>query len=286
MQNNTGHAQDARASKLETIKKTVLISGAGRGLGRAIAESYHQAGFYVIATDINPELISDFSGKENFLALPLNVTSEPDVKIFAEKLNKKLTHLDVLISNAGIFDFFPVSESGAEKIKKIFDVNVFGLTNLTKYFLPLLAKASGRLIVISSESYKVPSPFQPYSVSKQALESVFKAIKIELSLKGIKSILIRPGAMQTQILDDTIYFKNFNENSLYKTEFENFVKSVPKYIGKISTPEEVAKVVLKAGTATKPKAVYHINHNPLVTVLSYLPASIKNFVIRKSLKSG
>ncbi len=209
-----------------------------------------------------------------------------DVKQCAEKLKQKIIHIDVLISNAGIFDFFPVSESGAEKIKKIFDVNVFGFMNLTKYFLPMLAKASGRLIVISSESYKVPSPFQPYSVSKQALESVFEAIKIELSLKGVKSILIRPGAMQTQILNDTVRFENFNENSLYKTEFKNFVKSVPKYIGKISIPEEVSKVVLKAGTAKNPKAVYHINHNPLVTVLSHLPASIKNLVIRKNLKSG
>lgn len=229
-------------------------------------------------------MISDLSGKEDILALTLDVTSEKDVKHCAEQLKQKVSQLDVLVSNAGIFDFYPVSESGAEKIKKIFDVNVFALTNLTKYFLPLLTKASGRLIVISSESYKVPSPFQPYSVSKQALESVFKAIKIELSLKGIKSILIRPGAMQTQILVDTIHFKNFNDYSLYKSEFKNFVKSVPKYIGKVSTSEEVAKVVLKAGTATNSKAVYHINHNPLVTVLSHLPTSLKNFVIRKSLK--
>ena len=199
------------------------------------------------------------------MLLHLDVTSETSVQQCAEQLTKEADQIDILISNAAIFDFYPVSEAGSDKLKKIFDVNVFGLANLTKHFLPLLIPSKGRLIVISSESYKVPSPFQPYSVSKQALESVFEAIKIELSLKGIKSILIRPGAMQTQILDDTIHFKNFNENSLYKTEFKNFVKSVPKYIGKVSTPEDVEKTLQNIREKAGDKA-----YNQLKNTIQYL----------------
>jgi short-subunit dehydrogenase len=238
----------------------------------------------VVATDFNFELLSDLTGKKNYLTLGLDVTSEVSVQNCVHKLSKEINQIDVLVSNAGIFSFYPVSEAGAEKLKKIIDVNVLGLTNLTKYFLPLLTVSESRLIVIGSESYKVPSPFQPYSVSKQMLESVFKAIKIELSLKGIKSILVRPGAMQTQILEDTIQFKNFNEHSQFKTEFKNFVNSVPKYIRKVSTPEDVAKVILKGGTAKHPKQVYSINHNPLVTILSGLPPRFKNFIVEKNLR--
>ena len=193
--------------------------------------------------------------------------------------------MDIVISNAGIFDFYPVSESGIDKLNRIFAVNVLSLTNLTKYFLAQSVESARRLIVIGSESYKVPSPFQPYSVSKQALESVYKAIKIELALKGIQSVLIRPGAMQTRILEDTVNFDDFDEGSAFKTEFRKFVESVPKYIRKIVTPEKVAAVVLKAGTARKPKSVYHINHNPMVSILSNLPANLKNYVIRKNLRS-
>ena len=146
-----------------------------------------------------------------------------------------------------------------------------------------MSKSAGRLIVISSESYKVPAPFQPYAVSKQALESLYQAIKNELSIKGIKSILIRPGAMQTHILDQTLKFDNKLKESQFKKEFEKFIRTVPSYINRISTPQQVADIVLKAGTKNNPKQVYSINHNPLVTLLSLLPARFKNYIIQKTL---
>ena len=212
------------------------------------------------------------------------MTSEKDVEHCLKKIEDHCDNIDVLISNAGIFDFYPVTEAGSGKLSEIFDVNVFGLANTIKYFLPLLISPQGRLIVISSESYKVPSPFQPYAVSKQALEPLYKAIKLELSVKGIKCVLIRPGAIQTKILDDVIHFSRYPGDSLFEKEFINFIDSIPKYIGKISKPEEVAQLVLKAGTARRPKPVYNINHNLLVSLLSHLPAKFKEFVIRKSLK--
>lgn len=238
----------------------------------------------MVATDFNINLLSDLADTKNYLPLHLDVTSEESVQNCVSQVTKEIKQIDILISNAGIFDFYPVSESGAEKLKKIVDVNVLGLTNLTKYFMPLLIPNESRLIVISSESYKVPSPFQPYSVSKQMLESLYKAIKIELSLKDIKCILIRPGAMQTKILDHTINFSIPEDSSAFKNEFEGFVKSVSKYIGKISKPVDVAKVILKAGLSNHPKQVYNINHNPLVTILSHLPFKLKDFIIKKNLK--
>lgn len=266
------------------IKKTVFITGAGRGLGKATANAFLEAGFFVIATDIDPGLLTDFSGRDNVLTLPLDVTSESETEHCAKGIEERFENLDIVISNAGIFDFYPVSEAGSEKIRKIFDVNVFALANLTKYFLPLLEKSKGRIIVISSESYKVPSPFQPYAVSKQALESVYNAIKLELTVTNVKCVLIRPGAIRTKILSDTIGFSTENGVGLFQQEFKNFVKSVPKYIGKISDPSTVAQLIRKAALAKHPKAVYSINHNPLVSLLSHLPKKLKNDVIRKSLK--
>jgi NAD(P)-dependent dehydrogenase (short-subunit alcohol dehydrogenase family) len=264
--------------------KTVLISGAGRGLGKAIAEAYHKAGFRVIATDFDEDLLKENKGKDDYLTLSMDVSSEEDVRRCAGELKKEVERIEVLVSNAGVFDFYPMSEAGADKLKKMFDVNVFGLTNLTKYFLPYLERSSGRLIVISSESYKVPSPFQPYSVSKQALEKVYDSIKIELHTKGITSILIRPGAMQTKILDDTISFTKNIDNSRFEKEFSAFVEAVPKYINKVASPEQVANKVLLAGTTHKPGDVYHVNHNPLVSLLTMLPARWKKYVVRKSLE--
>lgn len=214
----------------------------------------------------------------------MDVTSEQETASLANTIEERFGHIDVLVSNAAVFDFYPISEAGSEKVRKIFDVNVFALTNLTKYFLPLLVKSSGRIIVISSESYKVPSPFQPYAVSKQGLEAVYNAIKLELSITNVQCILFRPGAMQTKILADTLAFNPEKKGSLFTKEFRKFIQTVPKYIAKVSDPTAVAELVLKAAMAKKPKAIYSINHNPLVSLLSILPMGLKYFVIRKSLK--
>jgi NAD(P)-dependent dehydrogenase (short-subunit alcohol dehydrogenase family) len=264
--------------------KTILITGAGRGLGKATAEAYHKAGFRVIATDFNEDLLKEQKGLDRYMVLKMNVASEEDVRQCAAELEKKVELIDIVVSNAGVFDFYPMSEAGADKLKKMFDVNVFGLANLTKYFLAFLERSAGRLIVISSESFKVPSPFQPYSVSKQALEKVYDSIKIELHTKGITSILIRPGAIQTKILDDTVSFSKKMENSRYVKEFDAFIGAVPKYINKIASPEDVAKTVFVAGTTRNPKPVYHVNHNPLVSLLTMLPARLKKYLVSRSLR--
>jgi NAD(P)-dependent dehydrogenase (short-subunit alcohol dehydrogenase family) len=229
-------------------------------------------------------LLSDISEKERYTCFKLDVTSEKDTEACAHIVNDKFGRLDVLISNAGMVDYYPVSEAGSERLKKIFDVNTFGLANLTKYFLPLMIKSSGRLIVISSESYNVPSPFQPYVVSKQALEKLYDSIKIELNTKEVKTILIRPGAIKTKILKDTVDFNYPSEESVFQKEFERFGNFIPGYIGKVATPGEVARVVLKAGTSRHPRRVYHINHNPLITFLTLLPNKLKDILIKKSLK--
>lgn len=265
-------------------KKVVLITGAGRGLGYSIAIAYLSEKFHVVATDVDKSLFSESKDLECFTIYKLDVTSEKDVQQCAAFVNEKFGRLDVLISNAGIFDFYPISEAGSDQLKQILDVNFLGLSNLTKYFLPLLIQSKGRLIVIGSESYKAPSPFQPYAISKQSLESLYNAIKIELSLKDVNSILIRPGAMQTKILVDTLRFKSDKYQGLYKDEFDKFVGVVPTYIRKISKPENVAQLALKAGTSKHPKQIYSINHNPLVTILSKLPYTLKNYLIKRSLR--
>ena len=93
----------------------------------------------MLAADNNPDLLTDLENRDRYVTFVMNVSSEEDVRVCAEKTQKLFGRLDVVISNAGIFDFYPVSEAGSEKLKKIFDVNVHGLTNLTKYFLPLLS---------------------------------------------------------------------------------------------------------------------------------------------------
>jgi len=263
--------------------KIVLITGAGRGLGRATAEAFHKAGFEVVATDIDLTLLEDLSKNRGYTCLQLDVTSENDVSRCAEFVEDNFGKLDVLISNAGIVDFYPLVEAGSEKLNKILEVNVLGLANLAKYFSPFLMDSKGRLIVIGSESYKVPAPFQPYAVSKKALEALFDSLRIELALKAVKAILVRPGAIQTRVLKQTIEMSDAEDDSKFKEVYQNFKKSVPKYIGKVSKPEEVARLVLKAATTKNPRRVYFINHKIMISILSALPKNFQHYLIKKQL---
>ena len=235
----------------------------------------------MLASDTDTGALAGLPQHERFRVFKMDVSGEEEVRRAAQTVAGITDSLDVLVSNAGIFDFYPLSEAGGEKLSRIFEVNTFALASLTKYFTPLLT--GGRLIVISSESYKVPSPFQPYAVSKQALESLYSAIRMELATLGIRCVLIRPGAIRTRILEETIHFENKADDSLHKTSFGRFLQSVPKYIGRTVSPDRVADTVLKAGTAKRPRAVYSINHHPLVSMLSLLPSGWQERLVLRNL---
>lgn len=267
------------------MNKIVLITGAAGGLGSALSRIFSQNSFQVVETDIFFEENDIPVIQNDILRIKADVASENSMEKCAMLVRKEFERLDIVICNAGIFDFFPLSESGGDGLKRIFEVNVLGLANSIKYFLPLLAKSKGRLVTISSESYKIPAPFQPYAVSKQALEKLHFGISQELMLKGISSVLIRPGAIQTNIMDETLNFNPKNADSLFKREFEKLIESVPKYIGTVKHPVEVAKLVFNAATAKNPKRIYKINHNPWVTLLSALPKSLQDWSIKRQLKT-
>jgi NAD(P)-dependent dehydrogenase (short-subunit alcohol dehydrogenase family) len=268
------------------MKKTVVITGASGGLGKTISTIFFQNGYQVVESDISFEEEVNPKAQNGLLKIKSDVSSESSLEKCALIVKKEFGGIDILISNAGIFDFFSLSESGGDELKRIFEVNFFGLSNTIKYFLPMLAKSKGRLVTISSESYKIPAPFQPYAVSKQALEKLHFGISQELMLKGISTVLIRPGAIQTNIMDETVNFRPKNSGSLFEEEFKKLTHSVPKYIGKVSPPNKVAQLVFKAATAKNPKRVYKINHNPWVTLLSALPKKLQDWSIERQLKGN
>lgn len=273
-------------SHKKKILKSVLITGASGGLGKSLTDIFLRNGFAVAAVDKHFPVLENAPNADNLMKIIADVTSEKSMEKCAAQVEKHYQNIDIIISNAGIFDFFPLSESGGDELKRIFNVNFFGLSNTVKYFLHLLDKSKGRLVTISSESYKIPAPFQPYAVSKQALEKLHFGISQELMLKGICTVLIRPGAIQTNIMDETVNFKPKDSNSLFKEEFKKFIESVPKYIGKVNHPDEVAKLVFRASTANNPKRIYKINHNPWVTLLSALPKKLQDWSIKQQLKDN
>lgn len=254
--------------------RNVFISGAGGGLGKALAHEFSGLGFRVVAADIDPDKLAELQGIDGITCVKLDVTDSETVKKVCNDLFPEGSGLDILISQAGIYDTFPVTEANPELFRNIMEINLFGTVNLIHSLLHPLIRQKGRVIVVSSESYKVQALFQPYMISKAALEAYCLTARQELALKGVRLSVIRPGAMKTPLLN---WMKNPPEPGKFPLFEEEYLASwnqSSKVVGKVVLPETVAKLVSKAALSRNPKRLYRINNSLTVSLVALLPKAM------------
>ncbi|MBU2649468.1 MAG: SDR family NAD(P)-dependent oxidoreductase [Bacteroidetes bacterium] len=255
---------------------TVLLTGAAGGLGQAITGFFSARGCTVIATDLESQLHNSSTTGENIHYFPVDVTDGSSLKSLKNTLEKEGLQPDVVINNAGIYTMFPLSESDLRALQKIFEVNTFGAVQVIRTFLPILVERHGRVINISSDSVRIPWLFQPYQSSKIALEALSRAMRQELRLRKVKLIIIRPGAMQTPLLNWMDKSPELPSGSFFHKEFKAFYEKACKSVGKTIPPEKAASVIYRAATTPHPKRYYRINNNPLLRMASWLPEKIQD----------
>jgi len=273
-------------SKFINSGKTVLISGAAGGLGSVLVKMFAEGGFHVIATDIDSQGLAKFNSRENIQAKTVDITNPEQVSSFILELDLDAKGLDLLICLAGIYDTFPVTEADPELFKKMMAVNLIGTATLVQGLLKPLVKNFGRVIVVSSESYKIQAMFQPYMISKSALEAWCRVAWQELSLKGVKLVVIRPGAIRTPLLNWMENTGNHEKYPVFSQELKRSREQSIKMVGKITTPEAVARKILKVSTVLKPKRIYRINNSFLLNIISYLPPGLfDRLVVRRFRKN-
>lgn len=253
------------------MKKTVLITGANGGLGLSLVKLFLKNDFTVFATDIRLERLEALPPNESLQLFHLNITIPAEAKTVLEKISTVTDRLDLLINNAGVIDFYPLSENDPEKTLEIIKINAWGSLVMVHECLPLLINAKGRVMQISSESVKVPGAFQPYQIGKISVEAIMRSLRQELALKEIKTILVRPGAIKTPLLEHVHHIKNPINNSVMNFAFQQFSRLAENFVGHIAQPDEVAAFIYKVSVRSSPALVYHFNNNPLLTFLSYLP---------------
>lgn len=260
--------------------KTVFISGAAGGLGKVLVKEYTGQGFKVIAADIDISGLSGFAGSENVVSVKLDVTDTEQLEHLPKDFGLDQTGLDMLVCLAGIYDTYPVTEADPSFFKKIIDVNLHGVASLVRCFLKPLIRNKGRVIVVSSESYKIQALFQPYMVSKAALESYCRAARQELALKGVRMVVIRPGAIRTPLLR---WMESTGDHEgkypVFKEEMRKSRHLSLRMVGKISNPEEVSSKILLASIARRPKRIYRVKNNMLLSIMALLPAAILDRII-------
>lgn len=176
--------------------RTVLVTGAGRGIGRAITTRLARNGWRVYAgvrtADAAASLLAE---SDAIIPLVLDVTVPEDVDALAEVLPEQL---DALVNNVGIAVPGPVESLDRQDMHRQFDVNVVGPLAVTREVLPRLRRTRGRLVFISSLNGLVSFPFTGlYNASKFAVEAVADCLRVELGPFGVQVALIEPGVVDT-----------------------------------------------------------------------------------------
>jgi 2,3-dihydro-2,3-dihydroxybenzoate dehydrogenase len=254
--------------------KTVLISGAAGGLGKVLVKQFAGYGYKVIAVDIDAQGLECFLNMDHIMTNTLDITDPEQVKSLISENGLDINGLDILLCLAGIYDTYPVTEAAPDHFKKIIDINLLGTASMIQAMLKPLIRNRGRVIVVSSESYKIQAMFQPYMISKAALEAYCRVARQELALKGVILIVIRPGAIRTPLLNWMKADGDPDKYPVYEQEFRtNRARSV-KMVGRISSPESVAQKIFLASRITRPKRVYRINNNPFLSLIALLPPRI------------
>ena len=192
--------------------KKIVVTGVSTGIGFSTAKILCNSG-YLVYGSVRKEKDAQNAQKEfgeNFTPLIFDVTDATAIQENAEKVQSELISgecITGLVNNAGIALGGPVTLIDTEVFRKQFDVNFFGLIDVTKAFLPLLgaykgSQSPGKIINISSVSGRRSHPFvAPYSASKFAVEAFSDSLRREMLLYGVDVVLIEPGPIKTAIWD-------------------------------------------------------------------------------------
>lgn len=263
----------------------VLVTGAGRGLGRAIATSFHDHGYFVVATDFDEGLLADLSDTEGYVTFQHDVSQVERGPEIAALIEERCGRLDVIVNNAGINPFYPVSEAPPARTIQGFMVNTFGALITSQACLDLLIASKGRIVNIASESSTFRAPFQFYQSSKMALECLSDVLRRELMLFDVHVAFIRPGAIQTNLLDDLDSVPIDLPGSRFEPYFDKLRKMIAGAAPKTrSDPKDVAALVFHAATDPKKKVMYRINNQWLQRVVARLPAKLVDRILLRQLR--
>jgi len=182
-------------------KRTVAITGAGGGLGRATALAFAAKGYRVFGTALNTEEIANLKEASSgaVTLFICDITDEADVAAWARQVTGETNGgLDLLVQNAGTLTPGPLEVLKLDAIKHEFNVNLFAALSVTNAFLPSLRKQRGRIVYISTWTVTLPLPFNgPSGASKAALEVIATIHRAELKPFGVEVVVAAPGNMRT-----------------------------------------------------------------------------------------
>jgi 2-keto-3-deoxy-L-fuconate dehydrogenase len=221
--------------------KVALVTAAGQGIGRAIAEKFAAEGARLIATDLDPNKLQGLRGKLR----KLDVLARDDIEAFGRDIGREFGALDILVNCAGYVNQGTVLECSDKDWDFSFDLNVKSMHHVIKTFLPgMLEKKRGSIINISSTASSirgVPNRYV-YGATKAAVIGLTKAVAADFITRGIRCNAVCPGTIESPSLGERITAVSQHSGRSQDSVRQDFVARQP--MGRLGTPDEVAWLVV------------------------------------------
>ena len=222
--------------------KVALVTAAGQGIGRAIAEAFIEQGAAVIATDVAEDKLNGLKAKK---AIKLDVLSQGNIDALAADIKREFGALDILVNCAGFVANGSVLDCTEKDWDFSFDLNVKSMHRMIKTFLPaMLAKKSGSIVNISSAVSSirgVPNRYA-YGATKAAVIGLTKAVAADFIKQGVRCNAVCPGTIESPSLEERIAAQSKATGQTSDAVRRAFIERQP--MGRLGKAQEVAALAL------------------------------------------
>lgn len=278
----------------------VLITGCDAGFGRAVALQLDRMGALVLATCLTKEGEESLKSlaSDKLKAFQMDVTNSNQILDVFREVNKLLGDKGLwgLINNAGILVIGPIEWVPMAEYKRNAEVNLWGLIDVTKTFLPLVKKEKGRIVMVSSIAGVVsPKAFSPYTISKYGVEAFADSLRREMHTFDVQVSIIEPGATLTGIMNGDVLTAFLNKlwgnlpperQQEYGDEYLGAVVAGFQRWSKSGSPHvyKVVDTIISPLTAPTPKARYLIGTDAWrLKAVSLLPEVLQDLMLKNTL---
>lgn len=225
--------------------KTILVTGAARGIGLAMSKAFLREGARVVMTDIDERGVAasaaGLGGADRVLALPLDVTDPDSIAAARERMTAAGFDINVLVNNAAVITVGNILNTTTEDMRRVFGVNVEGTFNVTKAFLPGMIERKGGVVLNMASLASVRAMYDrfAYGASKAAIAMMTRSIAVDFVKQGIRANCICPARVHTDLVEG--YIRKY-----YAGQEEEYMRKYSEYqpIGRMIRPDEVAHMAV------------------------------------------
>ena len=254
-----------------------LVTGASRGIGKAVSEALVKKGYTVIGTCRDPRKVKKDEAVDGVQYLPLDLTSAKSI----DALARRVRQVDVLVNNAGTSMIGPIEETDMNAARELFELNFFGQMALTQRYLSgMREKRQGKIIFIGSMSGEAGLMYHAmYASSKAAIKAAARTLRQEMKEFGVRVTVLAPFHINTTIPQE----RQFKEKSAYSENVKMIKATRDKEMAVAPGPRVVAGKILQILEDPRPRFFYPVGKGGEMQafLMRHLPRGVVDSIANK-----